>query len=502
MASTAPPIEGRTWINSPPLGPDLLMDRVAVVVFWSAGCEASLRRLQQVQGIIVDRDRGRESDVVAVAVHTPRMAADDDEQLLRHTVRRHRIALPVVNDPQYLTWSRYNPPGWPSTAVVDRAGSVTGIVAGCDQADLVEAAVDEALGRSSRRRRRDEDRRPALPDEFQPGPLLAELRRHRVDRIGTGGLLLSYPEGLAVGGNDGHLSLIAVADTGNDRIIIGRLDRRAQRFDVSHRLTGLNQPTCLAFVDDHTLAVIERGTNTVSTVEITAGGRQVISDQILRPVGLTVDTDRSLVISDAGREQLIRATANSDGSGYLIMPIAGSGQTGVADGPADRAELAQPVALAASRAGLVFCDAASSNIRLLTNAGKVVNVTDGDLFDWGLVDGLAHRARLQRPSGVCALGDGSIIVADSGNNRLRRLHHRRLETLGLGGLSWPTAVGPVGVDQVVVTDTNNHRLVLVDPNRHQAWPIAVEGLRADVDAESTTGAPQIQVSSGKATAAT
>ena len=298
---------------------------------------------------------------------------------------------------------------------------------------------------------------------------------------------------------------MAIADSGADRLVIGRIDSDLRTLRVDLVINGLDQPSAVAFTDPATLAVVERGTNTVWSVDESTGDRTTITADLLRPVGLAVDIDVSVVITDAGADRIYRATANSDRSGHLVLPIAGSGHTGVKAGRADDAELAQPVAAVRTGAGLVFADAASSNLRLLTDGGEVINITDSDLFDWGLIDGPAHRARLQRPAGLTALPDGSIVVVDSGNDRLRRLHHRRVETVGLRGLAGPTAAVAIDQNRVLVTDTGNHRLIAVDPIRQDAWPVTIDGLfeaRKITVGSASVGAERDQVSSGSATSAT
>ncbi len=507
MAPTAPPIDGDLWLNTEPLTPEDLTGRVVIVVFWSASCEASLRRLQDVERLIATADAsddGGAGSMVAVAVHSPRLTCDDDLDRLRHVVARHRIVMPVVHDPGYRTWTRYDPPGWPSTAVIDRRGRVTGMAAGCHDFDLIAAATADALQRPPGRRRADRDivLRPLPGPPAQAGP--GEDSAHDAPASA-----LSYPEGLAVVPRRASMRL-AMADGGNDRLIIGRIDNSLRTVLVDLILTGVDQPSSIAFTDPVSLTVVERATNIVSSIDVSSGVRSVITDGLVRPAGLTVDIDGSLVITDAGADRLYRATANSDRSGHLVLPIAGSGRHGTAAGWAGDAELAQPVAVVRTGAGLVFADAASSNLRLLTDAGEVVNITDSDLFDWGLLDGPAHRARLQRPAGLTAAPDGSIIVVDSGNDRLRRLHHRRIETIGLRGLDSPTAAIAVDRTKVLVADTANHRLIAVDTVRQDGWPVTIDGfedartISVETAAEtlSSDRAASDQVSSGSATSAT
>jgi hypothetical protein len=74
------------------------------------------------------------------------------------------------------------------------------------------------------------------------------------------------------------------------------------------------------------------------------------------------------------------------------------------------------------------------------------------------------------------LDDGSILVADTGNNRLRRLANRRLRTLGLAGLNRPMGICALPGGHLAVADTGNHRIVIVDPDLHTAWPLVLRGV--------------------------
>lgn len=97
-------------------------------------------------------------------------------------------------------------------------------------------------------------------------------------------------------------------------------------------------------------------------------------------------------------------------------------------------------------AGLVVADAGHHKLRLLqlayTAAGVSV-VQDVTLAGTGrqaLTDGPADAAEFCRPSGVCVLADGSLLVSDAGNHALRRVHGRP----GRPGLVVTTVVGGGG----------------------------------------------------------
>ena len=129
--------------------------------------------------------------------------------------------------------------------------------------------------------------------------------------------------------------------------------------------------------------------------------------------------------------------------------------------------------MARPHAVLVFFEAVSSYVLLLTDDGAVSTVTGNGFFDWGLVDGPAHEARLQRPGGVTMHHDGSVIIADTGNNRVRRLANRRLQTLGLSGLERPSGLASLDSGHLIIADTGHNRLVVIDPDLRSAWTLAI-----------------------------
>ncbi len=461
---------------STPIAATDLARRPLVIAFWSFGCEASIAALERVDALVA----AWPEQVAAVAVHTPRFPYEDDERRLTQAVVRHRIDLPVVHDPDYLTWNRYNPGGWPATAVVDRNGRVVGMADGIEGLDTVVEAVAAEIARPTGRRDRDRassrtggeagsaaGKRPStvlasVPDRITSAAIdRLDRNRHHTS--------LWFPSAVAVTPS----GVVAVADTGNDRLLVGRIDDDRRTLRPGVEITDVDRPTAVAFGGDELLYAIERGTGSVIQIDLVAGTVDIVADgELEAPTDLLVDTDGSLVVADAGLDQLIRIVGTG-GSDVLIGPIAGRGGTGCDDGPADRAGLAQPVAMVRTANGIAFCDAASSNVRILTDGGKVLTATGNEFFDWGLVDGPAAAARFQRPGGLAATADDELVVADTGNDRLRVLSRRRVRTLGLAGLDQPTGLAAVDGGLLLVADTGNHRLVLVDPADSRAWTVDV-----------------------------
>ena len=459
MLPVAPPVEGRDWLSTRPISWPDLRGQVVVVVFWSFGCEASLLAVRRLGELARQWPTG----VVVLAVHTPRFPYEDDPQRVRAAIERHRIPLAVVHDPEYITWNRYNPGGWPATAVVDKRGRVVGMKGGTSGAEAITDAVLVELAKPAPSKARTADRELDLLASKRP------RGGHRSSRSTAGeGSTLRFPSAVAAT----ESGLVVVADSGNDRLLIGDLDPDLRTLRPQVEITDVDQPTAVAWASDSVVYVVERGTGSVLQIDLACGTLDVLADEELAaPTALMVDRDGSVVVADAGSDLLLRI-AGTDGE-VVIGPIAGSGFSGCRDGDAIRAELAQPTGLARTETGVAFCDAASSNIRMLTDRGKVVTITGNDLFDWGLVDGPAHQARLQRPGAICATANGDLLIADTGNNRIRLLADRGIRTLGLAGLDQPEGLAVLASGHIIVADTGNHRLVVADPAMKTGWPLAV-----------------------------
>lgn len=85
--------------------------------------------------------------------------------------------------------------------------------------------------------------------------------------------------------------------------------------------------------------------------------------------------------------------------------------------PADSCPFVQPYGIAATATGtLVASDFFAHVIRQISDSGVVVSIGSAK---GGYSDGPASTALFDRPMGVAVRQDGSIIVADSGNHRIR-----------------------------------------------------------------------------------
>ncbi|EQC30447.1 hypothetical protein SDRG_11767 [Saprolegnia diclina VS20] len=204
--------------------------------------------------------------------------------------------------------------------------------------------------------------------------------------------------------------------------------------------------------------------------------------------------------------------AACNASKYTLTPFAGAGTKGFADGPRLAALFAEPQGLAFDGHDLFVADTSSNRIRrvsatdvstlpsvlrqprsVTTDARYGVVVADygnhmlralngSDAVDLagtlglgpGFADGPAASAQFHNPSGVAVARDGAIYVADSSNNRIRKLSADRSTVTTVAGSATSgdddgnAATFNVPTDLVLhrnalyITDLNNHAIRLLD----------------------------------------
>lgn len=131
------------------------------------------------------------------------------------------------------------------------------------------------------------------------------------------------------------------------------------------------------------------------------------------PAGIASTPDGGLVFADATAHRI--CSLDSEGSTVVLA----GGVSGFRDGPAAQAAFRFPRAVAVGVDGTIFvADTGNDRIRRISPDGRVSTVA-GSIYDYG--DGAGPHARFRRPSGLAIDRGGMLYVADTGNNALRRL---------------------------------------------------------------------------------
>ena len=166
-------------------------------------------------------------------------------------------------------------------------------------------------------------------------------------------------------------------------------------------------------------------------------------------------------------------------TGWRIDTLAGRTDNDGDNGPANRARLADPEAVAVDGSGnLYIADSENHRIRRVDGAGTITTVAGTGERGYGGDGGPAVEARLNGPRGVAVDGSGNLYIADSGNHRIRRLEASGIITTvagngerGFGGdggaaveaqLYLPLGVAVDGSGALYIADTFNRRIRRVD----------------------------------------
>lgn len=195
------------------------------------------------------------------------------------------------------------------------------------------------------------------------------------------------------------------------------------------------------------------------------------------PVGVAVDSTGKLYIAEEANYRVRKV----DPSG-VITTVAGTGQSGHdGDGiPAVEARLRRPAGIAVDGAGnLYIADSFDHRVRRVEPGGVIATVAGTGAGGYN-GDGIpATGARLRVPTGVAVDPAGNLYIADSGNQRVRKVDPGGIITTvaGTGGygsyregipaveayLARPYGVAVDHRGNLYIADANNHVVRRVDP---------------------------------------
>jgi len=257
--------------------------------------------------------------------------------------------------------------------------------------------------------------------------------------------------------------------------------------DPEHPLEAVfNDPSGL-FVDrEGTIYFSERRNHVIRKIEgeritrVAGTGRGGFSGDSLDatsvrlwfPEGLTGDNKGNLFVAESANNRVRRISR--DGA---IETVAGIGRAGFAGdgGLATQAAISLPYDVALGPDGEIFiADFGNNRVRRIAQDGTISTVAGDGQVGFSGDGGPAHLASLNGPYGIFVDGGGVLYIADSGNNRVRRVEpDGTIATIagtgerGFGGdggpatlalFDSPEALFVTRLGEILIGDEHNHRV--------------------------------------------
>jgi sugar lactone lactonase YvrE len=218
------------------------------------------------------------------------------------------------------------------------------------------------------------------------------------------------------------------------------------------------------------------------TAGYSGDGRAATAARLRNPSALALDAAGNLFLADTGNNRIRMVDASG-----MIRTVAGSGPnnaTGGFGGDGKLAVLARlnaPDGILIDKAGQLYIgDTGNHRVRKVSASGIISTVAGSGTAGFDADGGPATSADLSSPRGLALDAAGNLLIADSGNNRIRKVNSSGIigtfagavpsGSTGDGGvatvarLASPAGVTVDGAGSVWIADQNNHRIRVVEPN--------------------------------------
>ncbi len=257
---------------------------------------------------------------------------------------------------------------------------------------------------------------------------------------------LNSPSGIAVDSSGNWY----IADTSNNRI------REVTSAGVINTIAGtgtagstgdngpasaaeLSAPRAIAIDSSNNLYIADSGNNEVRKIT-PAGTISTIANQLNNPTSVAVDTQGSVYIADSGNSRIVQVTVSGTANtfaklvGVLAVAVDPSGNIVAADSTqiwsvASNGALTSLVGGLTSPNGLAYAsdgtlfiaDTGANVIRQFNTSSELTAIAGTGTAGFSGDGASALAAQLNAPAGIAIGANGTLLIADTGNNRIRSL---------------------------------------------------------------------------------
>jgi len=186
-------------------------------------------------------------------------------------------------------------------------------------------------------------------------------------------------------------------------------------------VAGSRKPFRVVFVPETSVVIADTANNRVRLVDYMTGIITTLSSALNNPNDVVGDSRGRVIISDTSANMIRRL----DLSTGIMTTIAGTG-AGIYFGngiPAVLASLKGPEGVALdAQENIYIADTQNDRIRKIDAATGIITTIAGTAFQGYTGDGdFATNARLNSPAGVVCDPQGNVFIADTKNNAVRRI---------------------------------------------------------------------------------
>jgi sugar lactone lactonase YvrE len=220
-------------------------------------------------------------------------------------------------------------------------------------------------------------------------------------------------------------------------------------------------------------------------------GGAATSAMLADPSDVAVDSLGNLYINDWSNKRIRKV----DTSG-IITTVAGNGIAGYAGdgGAATSAMLSNPFGVAVDAAGNLFiADSGNQRIRKVSTSGIITTVAGNGTYGYSGDGGAATSAMLSDPYGVTVDAAGNLFIADSGNQRIRKVSTSGIittvagnGTAGYAGDGGAATSGLLSGPQDVAVDSAGN-LYIADTFNSVIRKVSTSGIITTVAGNGTAG---------------